>query len=731
MPTDLPPPPTASTRHLRVIGAENLPTCGCLIIPNHLPLADLLRLQTQLPGKKIVLLVEAEGAHEPALRAYLERPDVEAVSFDGNQADPSALRDTLRELTDAGTIVLFVPALCATMKNPVTTVPGGRLELLTKVGVPVLPVALVRESDLALTFHSRHDDEVILAIGHLLTDDELSLSQYQEEMFALSEQAFSASHRLEESLPMAVLRGLKKHSRCRVIDGKDDSTLTFDKVLAAAAALSRVIRAETSKQRVGIVLPPSAGGLIANVAVLLAGKIPVNLNFTASHASITSAMKRADLDRIITVDLVVRKMQSFPWPPSKNLFLMERRMPALKLSIAKWLVLSKLLPTSLLASMLGVERKGGDHEAVLLFTSGSSGEPKGVALTHRNILANIIQFGSRLQLEKEADSILGCLPLFHSFGSTVTLWYPLMEGINLITYPTPLETKKLAALIEHHRISLMIATPTLLRGYQRGVNREQLQSLKLIVTGAEKLPQSVAEAFEARFGKRVLEGYGLTETSPVTNFNLPDPDPIGESADGFGWMPANRFGSVGQMMPGMGVRITEPDGHHPLPLHQSGMIWLKGPNVFRGYLGDPVRTKEVIDENGWFRTGDVGRVDMDGFLYIEGRLSRFSKIAGEMVPHEAVEDALTKALALENESSRRIAIVGIPDAEKGEAIVLLSTLPGGPEQQEILDLRYRLLDRGIPPLWIPKKMVRVQEIPVLASGKLDVQGCLNAALAAV
>ena len=173
----------------------------------------------------------------------------------------------------------------------------------------------------------------------------------------------------------------------------------------------------------------------------------------------------------------------------------------------------------------------------------------------------------------------------------------------------------------------------------------------------------------------------------------------------------------------MAVRITHPETGEPQPLHESGMIWLKGPNVFKGYLDDPKRSAEVIDEEGWFRTGDIGRVDMDGFLYIEGRLSRFSKIAGEMVPHEAVEDALNKALGLENESSRRIAIVGVPDEDKGEALVLLSTLTGGSEQQEILDLRYRLLDQGIPPLWIPKKMIRIQEIPVLASGKLDVQGC--------
>ncbi|HEY1083758.1 MAG TPA: AMP-binding protein, partial [Prosthecobacter sp.] len=380
------------------------------------------------------------------------------------------------------------------------------------------------------------------------------------------------------------------------------------------------------------------------------------------------------------------------------------------------------LPGPALAALLGISKKGGNQEAVLLFTSGSSGNPKGVALTHHNVMANVIQFSSRLGMDTN-DSILGSLPLFHSFGSTVTLWYPIISGLNLVTYPSPLETKKLAELIEAHRVTLMIATPTFLRGYLRGVNREALTSLKMVVTGAEKLPGTVASAFEQRFDKKVFEGYGLTETSPVSNVNMPDPVPLGDEKSGNAWLPGHRPGSVGQLIPGLAVRITHPETYEPQSLHSSGMIWFKGANVFEGYLNEPQRTADVMDDKGWFRTGDIGRVDKDGFLYIEGRLSRFSKIGGEMVPHETVEDNLIKALGLENESVRKIAVVGIPDPDKGEALILLTAIPGGPEHQEILDLRYRLLEKGMPPLWIPKKMIRVAEIPILSSGKLDVQNC--------
>ncbi len=246
----------------------------------------------------------------------------------------------------------------------------------------------------------------------------------------------------------------------------------------------------------------------------------------------------------------------------------------------------------------------------------------------------------------------------------------------------------------------------------------QFASLKLVVTGAEKLPQSLATAFREKFGITPQEGYGLTETSPATNVNLPDLEPERDSIA----LPSSRPGSVGQFLPGMAVRITDPATDKDIPIDRQGIIWLKGPNVFSGYLNDPKRTAEVLTD-GWFRTGDVGRVDADGFLYIEGRISRFSKIAGEMVPHETVEAAINKVLELDNDSERRIAVVGIPDEQKGEAILLLSTIAGPALEQECIDLRYKLLDDGLSSLWCPKMIVPVAEIPVLASGKLDIKAC--------
>jgi acyl-[acyl-carrier-protein]-phospholipid O-acyltransferase/long-chain-fatty-acid--[acyl-carrier-protein] ligase len=619
-----------------------------------------------------------------------------------------------------GSVVIFVPGVVYVRSGQTLTIPIEILKFLTSAGAPILPLFVDHPEDTALGTERRDEIErIVLSFGEPLQREAANLANYTENLLIAAETAFAARPILKSHLAWEMLKGLKKNSRsAEIIDGNDGCHLRFDKLLAAAIVLSKVIRQETQQKRVGIILPPGKGGLIANLATLLAGKVPVNLNFTAGEKAIQSCIAQAGLDKFITADPFVRKMSSFSWPPNKQLLLLDRVLPPLKARIGLWLVLSKILSPSLLASILKVPKKGGNQEAVLLFTSGSSGDPKGVVLSHRNLLANVNQFGARIDL-RTSDRILGCLPLFHSFGCTVTMWYPMIEGVTVVTYPSPLEVAKLAELIEEHSINLLLATPTFLRGYLRKATKEQFASLKLVITGAEKLPKKVAEAFEERFGKPVLEGYGLTETSPVTNVNLPDATkPAGSRGP---VLPNHRFGSVGLFIPGIAVRITDPDTNEPRPLHQSGMIWLRGSNIFEGYLGQPEKTASVM-KNGWFKTGDLGRVDEDGFLYIEGRLSRFSKIGGEMVPHETVEDLINKA-AGHGDDARHIAIVGVPDEAKGEALVLLSSNP----DLNLQALRVKLTEEGIPALWIPKKIVDVPEIPILASGKMDIKGCQDLA----
>jgi acyl-[acyl-carrier-protein]-phospholipid O-acyltransferase/long-chain-fatty-acid--[acyl-carrier-protein] ligase len=708
-----------SSASIQIIHKERLPATGILVIPGRLDFELLLSFEKLFAGRKITWLVEETAHYDPALRSHLQKSGSGAM-FAADDAAPEAAGTQLKPYLADGGVLIFVPGRATTRNATACHIPAAHLQALCAFGLPILPVAIdfPRESGLCIERKSSLPSAVV-AIGKPVAAESAGIAAYQQALLEAGEEAYSSRSLFKGSLAMALLEGLKKHgSKHRILDGSDDSEVRFDKVLAAAIALSKFIRKETDKPRVAIVLPPGKGGLVANLAVLFAGKIPVNLNFTAGHEAIKSCIRQADVDRFITADPFVRKVSSFPWPPNRDLIFIERVLPTLKKKIVTWAFVSKILPAKVLGLLLGLNQRRGDDEATLLFTSGSSGEPKGVALSHRNILANVCQFGTRLDLPKNS-AILGCLPLFHSFGCTVTLWFPVIEGVNLVTYPSPLETKRLAELIALHQVNIFLSTPTFLRGYMKRIDPAQFASLKLVVTGAEKLPQSLANAFEEKFGIRPQEGYGLTETSPATNVNLPDPLPQRDSIA----LPSSRNGSVGQMLPGLAIKISDPVTDQEIPINRQGIIWFKGPNVFSGYLGAPQKSAEVLTPDGWFRTGDVGRVDDDGFLYIEGRISRFSKIAGEMVPHETVEAAINKVLGLDSEAERRIAVVGVPDEQKGEAILLLSTIAGPALEQECIDLRYKLLDEGLSSLWCPKRIIPVTEIPVLASGKLDIKSC--------
>ena len=714
-----------SSASIQILHQERIPQSGVLVIPGRLDFSLLLHLAKLFDGRRITWLIEEHAAYDPGTRGFLQQSK-SGAAFSCADAAPANAGSQLSEYLADGGVIIYAPGRVATRNALPCHIPSSHLRVMCAFGLPILPIAVDMPQTSCLSIERASSlPHAVISIGQPLAAADASIAGFQQNLYEAAEEAFSARPTFKGSLAMALLEGLKKHgSSNKIVDGADDSEMSFASILAAAIAFSKTIKQETDNARVAIVLPPGKAGLIANLAVLFAGKTPVNLNFTAGHEAIKSTIRQAGVDRFITADPFVRKVSSFPWPPNRDLILIERELPALRKKIITWSILSRVLPARVLGFMLGLKRRKGDDEASLLFTSGSSGDPKGVVMSHRNFLANVCQFSSRIEVPF-GSSILGSLPLFHSFGCTVTLWFPIIEGINLITYPSALDTKRHAELIAFHQINILLSTPTFLRGYMKRVDPAQLTSLKLVVTGAEKLPRSLASAFQEKFHIRPLEGYGLTETSPATNFNLPDPAAEHETAV----LASAREGSVGQLLPGVAIRLTDPVTARTVPLNHQGIIWFKGPNVFKGYLGNPKQSAEVL-QDGWFRTGDVGRIDDDGFLYIEGRISRFSKIAGEMVPHETVEAAINKVLGLDSEAERKIAVVGIPDAQKGEAILLLSTIAGSAQEQECIHLRYKLLDEGISSLWCPKQILFVPEIPVLASGKLDIKSCEALAQAA-
>jgi acyl-[acyl-carrier-protein]-phospholipid O-acyltransferase / long-chain-fatty-acid--[acyl-carrier-protein] ligase len=700
---------------VRSLGLENLPTGGFLLLPNHISWVDAVVLQLGCP-RPIRYIIDQEFYRKPLLHPFLKT--LGCIPIDVRHSR-SAIRAATEKLA-AGEIVCLFPEGQLTRSGTLLRLRRGYELIAQHANALVVPVWLDRLWGSIFSFQggkffTKWPKEipyrVSIAFGQPLEPKIADMATVREELLKLGEFCYRQRPSLDRHLAEACVRGLKKRRfRAAVVDGSDHSQLSRAKLLGAATALSRLVRKEFPDQRIGIVLPASKGSMVANLAVTIAGKIPVDLNFTMGRAANEFCCRRAELRVVISATAFMERVKDFPWP--ERVLKLDELLPPLKKQILFWWMMSIFCPTPLLLRILHVPKKGGHAEASLLFTSGSTGDPKGVVLSHRNIVGNVSQCSELLDLRK-TDGILASLPFFHSFGATVTLWYPLIEGVRIVTYPNPLEVSKNAALIEKYKLTLLLATPTFLRGYLRKAEPDQLKSLRLTITGAEKLPLDLAKTFQARFKQRVFEGYGLTETSPVVSVNLPEPDAkVGEQVQ-----PSSRLGSVGKMAPGIAAEIRQPETDQKLSLHDTGMVWFRGVNIFEGYLNDEKRTSDVL-QDGWLKTGDIGRFDEDGFLYIEGRLSRFSKIGGEMVPHESVEQKLVDLLGLSGKDERLIAIVGVQDEAKGEALVLLATVDIDPGQ-----LRDKLRDAGVPNLWIPKKVCRVDSIPVLASGKLDLKKC--------
>ena len=699
-----------------VIGLENLPRGGFLLLPNHISWVDAIVLQVACP-RPIRYVIDQEYYRKPILYPFLRVLGCIPIT---SRKSHSAIRAATEKIAE-GEIVCVFPEGRLERTGTLLRLQRGYELIARHANADVVPVWLdqlwgsifsFQGGKFFRKFPKRIPYPVTIAFGKPLEADAADIATVREELLKLGEFCFSRRPSLDRHLAEPCVRGLKRRPfATAVIDGLDHSALSRSKLLGAAVALSRYLRKEFPDERIAIILPASKGSMVANLAVTLANKVPVDLNFTIGRAANESCRKRANLRVAISATQFMERLKDFPWP--ERVLKLDELMPRMKRQIIFWWIMSLLVPAGLLLRLLKIPKEGGHREAVLLFTSGSTGEPKGAVMSHRNVVGNVSQFRQLLDATKE-DAILASLPFFHTFGSTVTLWYPLIEGVRIVTYPNPLEAAKNAALIERYKLTLLLATPTFLRGYLRKVEPDKLRSLRLVITGAEKLPLDLAKNFEERFKQKVFEGYGLTETSPVVSVNLPEPHSTKPGEQG---QPSSRSGSVGKMAPGIAAEIREPETDRKLSLHETGMLWLRGVNIFEGYLHDPERTADVL-QNGWLKTGDLGRFDEDGFLYIEGRLSRFSKIGGEMVPHEAIESKIVDLLGLAGRDERPIAIMGVQDEAKGEALVLLSAV-----DVDLAELRSKLHDAGVPNLWIPKQLQRVESIPVLASGKLDLKKC--------
>ena len=511
--------------------------------------------------------------------------------------------------------------------------------------------------------------------------------------------------------PREFLRKCRKTLFSMKIADSTGVEMTGGKLLTGTLIFRRLLLRKVlapDEEYVGLLVPPSVGGVLANAAVTLCRRVAVNLNYTVSSDILNYCIAQCGIRHVLTSR---RFMERFDFKLDAELVYLEDLRQ--QVTIADKLVAAAdtyLLPAAVLERWLGLHKIQLDDVFTIIYTSGSTGKPKGVMLTYKNIGTNSTAIDDILQLN-ERDMVCGILPLFHSMGFTVGLWSVLALDVKGAYHFSPLDAKVIGKLCHDYKVTIIITTPTFLRSYMRRCTPEELASFNLVVTGAEKLPGDLLHAFEEKFGIRPMEGYGTTELAPIVSLNIPPNRAIG------GDRGQERIGTVGLPIPGVTAKIVDLETEKELPTGESGMLWIKGPNVMKGYFKMPEQTAKVL-RDGWYSTGDMAMLDDDGFIHITGRLSRFSKIGGEMVPHIHVEEILQRILSADEEKPA-VAVTAVPDPRKGERLIVLH-LPTDKTPDQIAK---ELAAEGLPNLWVPSadSFFEVQEIPVLGTGKLDLQ----------
>jgi acyl-[acyl-carrier-protein]-phospholipid O-acyltransferase/long-chain-fatty-acid--[acyl-carrier-protein] ligase len=703
-------------------GRDRIPAKGGAVIAcNHQSYLDavLLSMATDRP---IRFVISSRVAQTWFVRPFARMTN--SIPIEPTQSPRElikALREAAAHVRDGGLLGIF-PEGQITRIGRIVPFRRGIERIMRDLDAPIIPAALDGGFETGFSFMDggfsiarelrwrRHRLRVV--IGESLPS-QTPFTQLRQAILEL--QARGYAKRIHESEPLhrLAIGTLRRRSRAHLLsDHASGGTISNAKVLAAIVALGTKLRPVwKDEDKVGILLPPSIGAVAVNVAALLAGRVPVNLNYSVNEAVLAEICDNAGIRVIVTSRVFLAKVR-LQMPAGTEVHLLEDvRSTITGAQRIAALIRGLYQPVGSLERSLGRKSPARVEDlATLVYSSGSTGTPKGVMLTHWNIVSNVTACCQAIRFEGD-DRLLGILPFFHSFGFMVTLWLPLMRGIGVSYHPTPLDGRGVGNVVETMGVTHILATPTFLSIYSRACLPQQFGSVRVVIAGAEKLRASIADAFENRFGIRPIEGYGCTECSPVVAMCTPDWREKGVMQQ------STKRGTVGHPPVGVVVRVEDPATGERLPVGREGMLLVNGPNVMQGYYKSPERSAGVL-RDGWYVTGDIARLDEDGFITITDRLSRFSKIGGEMVPHLRVEEALQVASGAEEPS---FAVAGIPDPRKGERLAVLTTLHEK-DWKAALD-RVASGEMGLPALWVPRAQdfIPVKELPLLGSGKLDLK----------
>ncbi|MCP4639618.1 MAG: MFS transporter [bacterium] len=707
----------ASTMYrLRVLGKENVPQQGgALLVASHRSLIDALFILASV-DRDVRFVIPREALEAPWMRRLAKLTNAIPVT---GATHETGLADILRpavEAINAGEVVCIFAEGQASDSENALDYREAFTHVMSQVDAPVIPVYLDPTCSGVYVFEEglirwqlpwRFPCHIRTNFGKPMPDH----STARDINGAIRELDVAAreDRKYEQQL---LHRQFIRKARWRpfgfAMADMRTPKLSFLMAFTGSIVLARKFKKLLGPQRmVGLMVPQSVGGALSNIALQTMGKIPINLNYTGSAASIADAAGQCDIEQVITSREFLKRMPVEV--PGEPIYLEDIKKSVTGLDRITAMVLAVFCPIRWLERSLGAPKDWDqDDLATIVFSSGSEGEPKGVQLTHHNIASNMLQ-ALEIFPHRETDRMMGILPFFHSFGYTVTLWLCITRGMGAVYHPNPLEAKIVGQLAHKYKPRFVVATPTFLQNFIRRCLPEEFESLDFVVTGAEKLPERVRKAFQSKFGKAPLEGYGTTECAPIVSTNMPD-----YRAPGY-YEQLVRHGTIGQPCSGIEMKVTDQDTGEIIADDRPGVLHIKGPNIMKGYLHKPELTAEVL-RNGWYNTGDVASLSEEGFITITDRVARFSKIGGEMVAHAKVEEEMHTLLDL---TERAMSVTGLPDERKGERLVVLHTMT----DDQLQDLLDALNNSTLPNLWRPRSndFYSIEEIPVLGSGKVDLK----------
>ena len=708
---------------LEVNGITNIPqTGGVLLLGNHISWIDWAVVLMAVP-KEVRFVIDKTIYSKWYLKWLFKMFNAIALS---NTSSKTTIQLIAKQL-DAGNIVVLFPEGSITRNGHLGEFKKGfeKILELTNTDVKVVPFYIrgLWESMFSRANQkfkkSNKTNSVTISFSRFMKKENANIISVKKQIINLSTKSWQEHIKNLKPLNETIFDRLKELKNNMIFADSTGLELSAQKFLTASIVFKNLLKKQIENQNIGILLPSSTAGAFINYSVILMGKTAVNLNYTSHLDTLKYCISKAQIKSIITSRKFIEKLElrgidlKEAFENVQLIYLEDLRENISKTKSIFVFLSVKILP-SFLSKFIHLTKTKKDDTVLFLFSSGSEGTPKGIELSGDNILGNAQQIANIINVSDE-DIILGSLPLFHAFGIVVTTYLPLIEGIRCVAHPDPTDGLAIAKLVSSYKVTIMCGTSTFFRLYTKNqkIHSLMFESLRLVVSGAEKLREDVRIEFKKRFAKDILEGFGTTETSPVATCNLPDvlsPD--------FTIQKGCKAGTVGMAIPGTIIKIVDPVTFKELKVNEEGMILISGIQVMKSYLDDEERTKKalkVINAKTYYITGDKGKLDEDGFLTIVDRYSRFAKIGGEMISLGAIEELISKLID-SSDSLIDFLVTSLEDEKKGEKIILLIS---NTNKEFIQELKEKILKSFDNKLMIPSEIKIIEEIPKLGSGKKD------------